>query len=182
LTLAEFLRLPDIDEVPFWEYADGRVALKEVGGMRRSAVCGELTSLLDRLARQRGLGEAFVSLRCTYADRSVVPDVVFLCGEHIEVDERGVLVDETPWPPDIHVEVMPPNQPASWVRGKLEHSTAGGCALGLLIDLGPQTIEVFRPGEAPERLAPGGAVDLGPHLAEHRLPAAEVFGWLRLDD
>ncbi len=40
----------------------------------------------------------------------MIPDVVFLLEEHIETDERGEILDPTLRPPDIHVEIVSPDQ------------------------------------------------------------------------
>ena len=57
---------------------------------------------------------------------------------------QGELVNETFRPPDIHVEIASPDQPAKRNRERLQFSTANGCPLGWLIDPERRTVEVFR--------------------------------------
>jgi Uma2 family endonuclease len=141
---------------------------------------GELRDRIKQFSGPAGLVLPFVELRCTFAGRSIVPDVVFLLDEHIETDEQGEPVNETPIPPDIHVEIISPDQSVTKSHEKLVHSTANGCPLGWLIDPEKKAINVYRPGQTPERLADDGVLDGGPVLPGFRLPVAEVFGWLRL--
>jgi Uma2 family endonuclease len=178
MTIEEFLRWPDIDGHPYLEYIDGRIEAKVSPEKKHSRLSTRLVAHLDRFAGPVGLGEAFVDLRCTFAGRSIVPDVVFLRDEHIAADDQGEIADETPLPPDIHVEIISPKQGVRPAHEKLVHSTAHGCALGWLIHPYRKTIDVYRPGRPVERLAPDGILEGEPVLPGFRLPAAEVFGWL----
>jgi Uma2 family endonuclease len=178
MTLEEFLRRPDIDEHPYLEYIDGRIEAKVSPQKKHSAIQGGLRDRMNRFATPLRLGRAFVELRCTFAGRSIVPDVVFLLKAHIELDDQGELLDETPWPPDIHVEIISPKKGVRKAHDKLVHSTGHGCPLGWLIHPYRTTIDIYRPGRPPERLAPDGVLEGEPVLPGFRLPAAEVFGWL----
>ena len=178
LTLEEFLRLPGIDEHPYREFVDGRIEEKVAPQKRHSTIQKQLVRHLDDFALPRSLGESFPELRCTFAGRSIVPDVVFLLRDHIETDENGDLINETFLPPDIHVEVASPDQPIKKNRDKLKFSTANGCPLGWLIDPERQTVEVYRPGRFREQLPADGVLVGEPVLPGYRLPVAELFGWL----
>ncbi len=179
LTLGEFLRLPE--EKPALEYIDGRIEPKDspLSPQRlHSAIQTELAACLNQFARPAGLGRAFVELRCTFAGRSIVPDVVFQLPEHIPVDARGRFTNESTIPPDIHIEVISPKQGLRKAREKLTHATVHGCPLGWLIDPERDIVEVYRAGRPPERLASDGFLDGEPVLPGFRLPVSEVFGWL----
>ena len=108
-----------------------------------------------------------------------MPDVVFLLQQHIELDEAGELVDETTCPPDIHVEVISPDRKRKRSHEKLVLSTSNGCSLGWLIHPYDKTIDVFRPGCPPEKLAANGVFEGEPVLPGYRFPVAEVFDWLK---
>lgn len=178
LSLEEFLKLPDIDDNPNWEYIDGRIEVKEMPQKKHAMIQGKLLNRINAHAEPLGLGLAFIELRCTFAGRSIVPDVVFLFDDHIEVDEQGEFVNETWIPPDIHVEIISPDQSVAKSHMKLLHSTANGCDLGVLIHPEKKTIEIYRPGRTIGRLAPEGAIDFEPVLPGLRVTVAEVFGWL----
>jgi Uma2 family endonuclease len=178
MTLEEFLELPDIDDHPSLEYIGGRIEAKVSPQKKHVRLQKRLTRRFDDFAEPAGLGEAFEELRCTFAGRSIVPDVAFLLAEHIVTDENGEIADETPLPPDIHIEIISPKKGMRKADEKLIHSTANGCSLGWLIHPYRKIIDVYRPGRPPERLAPDGVLEGEPVLPGFRLPAAEVFGWL----
>jgi Uma2 family endonuclease len=177
LTLEEFLRLPDIEEAPALEYIDGRVVRKAMPKRSHSSIGKMLCRRLDDFAEPRGLGESFPELRCTFAGRSIVPDLVFLRAEHVAWNSDGSPVEETDRPPDIHIEILSPDQSARETHLKLLHSVANGCPLGWLFDPSARTIDVYRPGRTPERLAEDGVLEGEPVLPGFRLPSAEVFEW-----
>ena len=80
--------------------------------MPRASIAGfhQAHGALEQFSEPAGAGAAFVELSCTFAGRSIVPDVVFLREEHIAYDEEGVFVNEILLPPDIHIEIISPNQ------------------------------------------------------------------------
>jgi Uma2 family endonuclease len=178
MTLEEFLELPDIDEPPYLEFIDGRIEAKVSPQKKHSRLATRLITHLSQFAEPAGLGSAFVELRCTFAGRSIVPDVVFLLAEHILADQAGEIADETPCPPDIHVEIISPKQGMGQAAEKLLHSTAHGCPLGWLIHPYRKRVDVYRPGRPVEHLASDGVLEGEPVLPGFRLPVAEIFGWL----
>jgi Uma2 family endonuclease len=180
MTLEEFLRLPGIDERPYREYIDGRIETKMSPQKKHGRLEKRLMNHVDAFSEPRDLGESFPELRCTFAGRSIIPDVAFLLYEHIELGEDGEVLDPTLRPPDIHVEIVSPEQSAKKCREKLVFSTANGCPLGWLIDPIRRTVEVHRPGRKPERVAADGILEGDPVLPGYRLPVAELFEWLKL--
>jgi Uma2 family endonuclease len=179
MTLEEFLKLPE--DRPYLEFIDGRIEAKVSPQKKHSLFTLRFLERLNRWAEPARLGLAFPELRCTFAGRSIIPDVVFLLKEHIEIDEKGEPVNQTPWPPDIHIEIISPDQSVRKSRGKLIHSTANGCPLGWMIHPEKKTVDVFRPGQAEERMPAEGILEGEPVLPGFRLAVSEVFGWLKLD-
>jgi Uma2 family endonuclease len=178
ISLEEFLRLPEIDEHPYLEYIGGRIEAKVSPQGKHSSIETKLACHLSNYAEPRGLGDAFVELRCTFAGRSMIPDVVFLLEEHIETDERDEILDPILRPPDIHVEIVSPDQSVRKCREKLGFCMDNGCRLGWLIDPRRKTVDVYRPGRLPERLPVDGVLTGSPVLPRYRLPAVKLFGWL----
>jgi Uma2 family endonuclease len=177
LTLEEFLELPE--QKPVLEYIDGRVRAKAVPQAKHSLLTLRIVDHLNRFAEPAGLGLALPELRCTFEGRSIVPDVVFLREEHIAYDEHGVIVNEIRLPLDLHVEIISPKLSVRESHEKLTHATAHGCPLGWLVHPEKETVDVYRPGAAPERLAPDGVLTGEPVLPGYRLPVTELFSWLR---
>jgi Uma2 family endonuclease len=178
MTLEEFLNWPRIDEQPYLEYHDGQIEVKVSPQRKHSAIQWNLTTALNQFANPSALGAAYPELRCTFAGRSIVPDVVFQLEANIPLDEKGELLDECLIPPDIHIEIRSPDQSVKKTRQKLEHSVANGCPLGWYIDPERRTVDVYRPGLAPERLPADGFLDGAPVLPGFRVAVTEVFGWL----
>jgi Uma2 family endonuclease len=177
LTLEEFLALPE--EKPSLEYIDGRIEAKVSPQKKHSVIQLRLAASLNGFAEPADQGFAFPELRCTFVGRSIVPDIVFLLDAHIGSDAQGEFPNETCLPPDIHIEIISPDQAARSAREKLAHSTSNGCSLGWLIDPEKKWIDVYRPGRPAERMALDGVLEGDPVLPGYRLPIAEVFGWLK---
>jgi Uma2 family endonuclease len=178
LTLQSFLEMPGIDDSPSLEFVDGKVARKAAPQKKHNALTAFFLTTLNQWAIPEGLGEAYPELRCTYAGRSIVPDVVFLLEEHIEVDADGSPSDVTPWPPDIHIEIISPKQGLSEADERLRHSTSQGCAIGWLVHPYRRKISVYRPDQAPIELSADDVLVGDPVLPGFRLPVSEVFDWL----
>ena len=81
-------------------------------------------------------------------------------------------------PPDIHIEIVSPDQSVRKCREKLAFSRANGCLLGWLIDPDRMRVLVYRPGRRVKELPPNGVLEGDPVLPGYRLPVAELFGWL----
>jgi Uma2 family endonuclease len=179
LSLDEFLRLPEIDKHPYLEYLEGKVMPKVSPQFKHSALTSGFLHALDDFAVRLGLGQAFPELRCSYAGRSIIPDLAFLLEEHIPEDESGEYLDSNPVPPDIHIEIISPRQGGSEADEKLRHSTSHGCPIGWLVHPYRRTIDEYRPGQQPRRLPDDGVLDGAPVLPGFRLPVAEVWQWMK---
>lgn len=179
ISLEEFLRLPE--EKPYLEYIDGHIEAKMSPRTRHSAIQWWLLNSINTHAIPLRSGIALPEWRCTYAGRSIVPDVVFLLREHIERDEQGDPVDEIVRAPDLAVEIVSPGQSSRRPGERLAFAVANGCALGWLIDPYRRTIDVYRPDAGPIRLADDGVLEGEPVLPGYRLAASEVFRWLKLE-
>lgn len=179
-TLEEFLARPDIDEKPYKELVDGRIEIKMSPQQKHGLIQVELGAAINQFARPRRLGLAFVELRCNYAGRSILPDVTFLRSEHLLIDEEGELTNDLLLGvPDIHVEIVSPDQSVRPQRDRLLHSAAHGTALGWLIDPYRKRVEVVRPGGTIETLPEDGQLTGDPVLPGFVLPVAEIWSWLR---
>ena len=177
--LEAFLARSDIDEKPYREFVDGRIEVKMSPQADHSHIQGELRDALMRFARPRRLGIAFVELRCTVGGCSIVPDVVFLTWDHLTLDAAGRLARGPAGVPDLHVEVLSPDQSRRDVRERLVHSTSHGTQLGWFLDPDREVAEVFRPGQAPETLPADGVLAGEPVLPGFALPVADIWAWLR---
>jgi Uma2 family endonuclease len=181
MTLEEVLAIPEgVGNKRHLEYIDGRIEAKISPQTLHSLLTLRFLQYLNGWAEPARLGLSFPELRCTFAGRSIIPDVVFLLKARIAIDAKGRPLDEISRAPDIHIEIISPDRRVKKSRDKLAHSTSHGCALGWLIHPYRETIDVYRPGQPAERMSPDGVLEGEPVLPGFRLPVAEVFGWLVL--
>ena len=178
LTLEEFLRMPDIDEVPYLEYIDGRVETKATPTSKHNLIEHRLVRSLSDFVEPNGLGMALHEIRHTFEGRSIVPDVTFWLAENLVINPDDTPSNLVLVPPDIHVEILSPDQSVTKTHAKLLFSTSHGSQLGILIHPERKTIDVYRPERSPERLADDGAIDFAPVLPGLIVTVAEVFSWM----
>lgn len=62
-TIDEFLTLPEIEESPAWEYIDGEMVQKPMGGGKHSTLQKRLVAAIDQASDDY---EAFPKLRSTF--------------------------------------------------------------------------------------------------------------------
>jgi Uma2 family endonuclease len=178
LTLEEFLQQRGIDEHPYKEFIDGRIEAKALPRSSHSILQRRLLVRLDQFATATDLGEVFPELRCTFAGRSIIPDLTFLLRDHIPRDEQGRMVEKVCIPPDVQIEIVSPEDSVAKLRQKLIHGTSNGCSLGILIHPKSEWVEVYGPSGEPHRLGPDGSISGEPVLPGFQLAVKELFGWL----
>jgi Uma2 family endonuclease len=177
ISLAEFLALDYIDEAPHWEYIDGTIIQKPMGGGKHSTLQGYLVFKVTQL---EGRYRAYPEFRCTFGGRSVVPDVIVLESSRIPVDDAGDVIDTgIEFSPDWVIEVLSPNQSHTKVTGNILHCMRQGCQLGWLIDPKERSVLVYQPDRLPDLLT---GSDRLPVLAgvELELTAEDLFSSLRV--
>lgn len=178
ITLTEFLKMPETK--PASEFIDGRIIQKVSPKFRHSVLQTEIVAQINRRTKRRKIGLAAVELRCTFAGRSIVPDVSYFRWDRIQFDEQGEPIDDVFLPPDFAVEVLSPDPSEPATVAKLRFSVTHGVKLGWLVNPDARTVKVFRPGK-PVRVCRGTAVlNAGQLVAGFRCTVDELFGWLRI--
>jgi Uma2 family endonuclease len=178
-TLEAFLARPDLDRKPYLEFVDGHVEEKMSPQQDHSLLQVKLAAALIGFAEPSRLGLVFSELRCTFGGRSILPDVAVLAWDRLVFGPGGRLVNVPTGAPDLHVEVLSPDQSRRDVRDRLAHSISHGARLGWFLDPERESVEVFRPGAAPETLPADGVLAGEPVLPGFALPVAEIWSWLR---
>lgn len=87
LTLEEFLQLPETK--PASEYINGQVSQKSMPQGKHSIIKGELVAIINRALKPQAIARAFPELRCTFCERSIVPDVAVFEYDRIPSDDNG---------------------------------------------------------------------------------------------
>ncbi|MBW4425143.1 MAG: Uma2 family endonuclease [Nostoc desertorum CM1-VF14] len=174
--LEEFLKLPYIEESPAWEYINGEVIQKPMGGAKHSLLQKRLVAVIDALGSNY---EAFPELRCTCGNRSVVPDVVVISTNQLPLDENGEIISSgINFAPAWVIEILSPTQSQTKVTGNILHCLRNGSRLGWLIDPSERCILVYQPNSLPDLLA---GQDILPVLEDLNLTLSvdEIFAWLQ---
>ncbi|CAN1213043.1 Putative restriction endonuclease domain-containing protein [Tumidithrix helvetica PCC 7403] len=141
LTLQEFLQLPETK--PASEYIEGRISQKIMPQGKHSAIQTELASLLNAALRSKRIARAFAELRCTFGDRSIVPDISVFSWDRILRDENSEIANAFQIAPDWTIEILSPDQSQTKVTKNILHCLKYGTQMGWLIDPSEQTVFVY---------------------------------------
>ncbi len=177
LTLAEFLQLPETK--PASEYIDGQIIQKPMPQGKHSAIQGEFVPAINTVLKPKRIARAFPELRCTFGDRSIVPDIVVFIWSRIPRDENGEVANIFPVAPDWTIEILSPDQSQTKVTKNILYCLKHGTQMGWLIDPDEQTVFVFRPKQEIEVFDKLDAVLPMPSFAsELHLTIKDLFAWL----
>ncbi|PSO73960.1 MAG: hypothetical protein BRC50_11910 [Cyanobacteria bacterium SW_11_48_12] len=176
LTLEEFLKLPYLEESPAWEYVDGVALQKPMPKTRHSILQKRLLSEIDGNSSDY---TALPELRCTFAGRSVVPDVAVITWSRIGINEAGEPEDNFIEAPDWSIAILSLEQKATRVIDNLLHCLRHGCKLGWLIDPDDYSVLTFTPQHEPDICRGDRQLPVleGVNL---EVTAAQFFVWLKM--
>ncbi len=177
LTLEEFLKLPETE--PDSEYIDGQIIQKPMPQGKHSVIQGELITAVNAVVKPQKIARAFPELRCTFAGRSIVPDVSVFVWNRIPRDENGAIANVFQAAPDWIIEILSPDQSATKVTKKILHSLNHETQMGWLIDPDEETVFVYQPKQQPEVFdEPENQLQVPSFASELLLTVGVVFGWL----
>ena len=174
-TLEEFLKLPETK--PAREYIDGKIYYKPMRGGKHSLIRTNLISTINKLGEPRKIAYAFPELRCTFAGRSIVPDIAVFEWQNIPLDANGQIANKFIITPDWIIEILSPQQFANQVMRKIIFALNNGTKLGYFIDPDDESVTVFQPNQLPEVKE---KQDILPVLdvLQWQLKVEDMFGWL----
>ncbi len=177
LTLSEFLALPETE--PASEFVNGTIIQKPMPKRKHSIIQGELCTAINQVAKPLKLAYAFPELRCSFSDRSLVPDLVVLNWQTIEFDPEGEPTDDVFVAPDWTIEILSPNQSANPVIDKILHCLNHGTQVGWLIDASDRSILTFARNQTPRLYADEQPLPILDKLNLVITPV-HIFSWLKL--
>jgi Uma2 family endonuclease len=176
ITLEEFLKLPETK--PASEYINGKIEQKTMPQGEHSTLQMSLGTAINDYALPRKLLYAFPELRCTFAGRSLVPDLAVFTWERIPRTEKGRIANHFEIYPDWIIEILSPEQSPNQVVDKIIFCLKQGTELGWLIDCKDESVMVFKPNQLPE-IVSGSAILPVLRVLEHwQLTVREIFEWL----
>lgn len=145
MSLTDFLQLPETK--PACEYINGQIIPKPMPQGKHSSIQTELAAALNFTLRKPQLARAFSELRCTFGDRSLIPDIAVFQWSNITRDDNGEVANTFLRPPDWTIEILSPDQSQTKVTKNILHCLDHGTAMGWLIDPAEKTIFVYQPGQ-----------------------------------
>jgi Uma2 family endonuclease len=176
IALDEFLLLPYLDDSPAWEYAEGVATQKPIPKFRHSVLQKQLLIAIDNSSDNY---TALPELRCTFAGRSIVPDISVIAWNRIQINDTGS-EDNFIEAPDWTIAILSPDQKATRVIDNILHCLHYGCKLGWLVDPDDRSILTFAAQQEPNIYR--GEVPI-PTLPEVKLEltACQIFAWLKVN-
>lgn len=176
LTLEAFLKLPETK--PAAEFIEGRIEQKPMPQGKHSRLQLKFCDAVNDVAEAAQLAMALPELRCTFGNRSIVPDAAVFTWGRLPFDAAGEVANGFNQPPDWAVEILSPDQKTTKVIRNILHCLNYGAQLGWLIDPEDRVILVFRPAQLPIELTEDQVLPVLPGL-ELSLTVNDVFGWLK---
>ena len=176
ITLEEFLALPETQ--PAREYVEGQIEQKPMPQGEQSTLQIRLGTVINEAALAKKLAHAFTELRCTFAGRSVVPDISVFTWERIPKTEQGKIANRFESHPDWVIEILSPDQSANQVIRKILFCIHHGTQLGWLIDPIDESVMIVKPNLFPEIKLGDDILPTLETLEDLQLSAQELFSWL----
>lgn len=177
LSLEEFLKLPETK--PASLYINGEISQKPMPKGRHSRLQGKLCAAVNQVTEERRIAYAFPELRCSFGQRSIVPDVAVFQWHRIPFTVDDQVPDNFELPPDWTIEILSPEQKANKVIGNILYCLEQGSRLGWLVDPDDLSILVFLPKQQPVLLQGQDSLPVLPEI-ELALTVDHVFGWLKM--
>jgi Uma2 family endonuclease len=177
ITLEEFLTLPETK--PASEYIDGQIIQKPMPQGKHSTIQTEFSTTINVVLKPQQIARAFSELRCTFGERSTVPDVSVFTWKRIPRDQNGEVANIFSIAPDWTIEIFSPDQSQTKVTKNILHCLNHGTQMGWLIDPDEQTVFVYLPKQQPEVFDQVEQTLPVPSFADElNLSVGLVFGWL----
>jgi len=175
-TLEAFLKLPETE--PASEFIDGHVYQKPMPQGKHSRLQLKLCEAINGAAEAQQIALAFPELRCTFAGRSLVPDVAVFTWDHLPLNAAGEVENIFTRPPDWTVEILSPDQNPTRVIGNILHCLECGTQVGWFVDPEARAVLAFLPEQQPMELTGEDRLPV-PAFLPLDLTAARLFSWLK---
>jgi Uma2 family endonuclease len=176
LTLEDFLALPETK--PASEFVAGLIEQKPMPQGKHSRLQLKICNLINDVAEAPKIAMALPELRCTFGERSIVPDVAVFSWDRIPFEPSGDIGNSFQMSPDWIIEILSPDQRDSKVIRNILHGLKYGTSLGWLVYPEERAILAFPAGQSPIELV---GIDRLPVLSQLDLTITvdDVFRLLR---
>jgi Uma2 family endonuclease len=147
---------------------------------KHSKLQGRLVAEINKVAESANIALALPELRCTFGNRSTVPDVAVFTWNRIPLDEQGEIANGFHAAPDWTIEILSPDQNQSKVTANILYCLNFGCQMGWLIDPNIKSVLVYPSGQQPDFLqAPEQVLPVPGFVSKLQLTVGELFSWLK---
>lgn len=179
LSLKTFLAQPETK--PASEFINGTIYQKPMPQGQHSLLQGTLLGAINRVAQPSKIALALPELRCTFGERSIVPDIAVFTWNRLPTEPDGSIANTFDAPPDWTIEILSPGQSATLVTSKLLHCLEHGSQMGWLLDPGEQIVLSYLPNGLPICCNQNEALLPVPDFAkDFQLTLGTLFSWLKI--
>lgn len=159
------------------ELVAGEIVREPAPGEEHGWVAGSLLALLGRFVREHRLGRLYAAetgfVVARDPDTVRAPDAAFVSAERLATTpRRGPYFEGAP---DLAVEVLSPGNAPRAMAAKVRDYLSAGARAVWVVDPGPQTVTVHRPGRVPETLSRRDTLGGGSILPGFELPVRQIF-------
>ncbi|MEM8779101.1 MAG: Uma2 family endonuclease [Cyanobacteria bacterium P01_G01_bin.49] len=179
MTLEAFLKLPETK--PPSEYIEGEIIQKPMPKGRHSRLQGKLCGVINNIAESSKTAYAFPELRCSFGERSLIPDVAIFNWNRIPFTNNGEVPDNFNLVPDWTIEILSPDQKPNKVIGNILYCLSYGCQLGWFIDPDDLSLLVFLLNQQPLLLQENDKLPVLESI-DLTLTANQLFSWLKMNN
>ncbi len=141
LSLEAFLQQPE--RKPYQEYIEGQIIPKPMPQGRHSRIQQKLITAINAVTEPEKMALALPELRCSFGDRSLVPDIAVFRWPRIPLTENGEIGDRFNAAPDWAIEILSPEQSSTRVASNILYCLEHNTEMGWLIDPKERLVQVF---------------------------------------
>ncbi|MGB3695042.1 MAG: Uma2 family endonuclease [Spirulinaceae cyanobacterium] len=178
LTIEEFLQREETK--PASEFINGKIFQKPMPQGEHSLLQGKLCEKVNRVVRNQKTALAFPELRCTFGNKSIVPDIAVFRWSRIPLTASGRVANRFEIHPDWSIEILSPGQSLTKVLSNLLHCSFHGTELGWLVNPEEESIFVVHPEQRIELFERNAVLPVLSGV-ELELKVENVFSWLRIE-
>jgi Uma2 family endonuclease len=177
IALEAFLQLPETK--PASEYIDGEITQKLMHRGEHSTLQLDLASAINSTIKPQKIARAYTELRCTFGERSLVPDISVFLWSRIPRQKDGSVANVFSIAPDWIIEILSPGQSQTKVTKNIFHCLKHGTQMGWLSDPKERAVLVYSQEKQIDLYEAPKEVLAVPGLAKNfKLTVGELFGWL----
>ncbi|MEM9540338.1 MAG: Uma2 family endonuclease [Cyanobacteria bacterium P01_E01_bin.42] len=176
-TLEQFLTLPETK--PASEYIEGDIVQKPMPKGKHSLLQLKLCNYINDRVEPKKIAYALPELRCSFGDRSIVPDIAVFRWSRIPFDANEEIPNDFLLSPDWTIEILSPEQRSSRVIDKISYCLEYDCDLGWLLDPEDRSVLVLRSQQQPKLFVGSDRLPILQEI-DLELTVEQVFSWLKM--